>query len=348
MLIFFRINIGWEARPNLIQQSLACLPEFIAFIFLRAIFLISGVLKMLNSANYDVVILGTGPAGLQAAIHAARKRVSVLVLGKETKSSLFHAHVENFCCLFNVTGEDMLSVGRQQAVSFGAEMLEEDVLKVGPAGAFFKIVTESGLELQSKSLIIATGTTRNKLGVAGEKKLLGRGVSYCVECDANFYKGEDVAVVGSASAAVSGALTMLDYAASVHLICGKPDVTEALKEQLRISNVIVHEDAKVKDIIGQDKVEAIRLEDGSDISVNGVFIELGAKGIMELATHLGVLLDDEMKYIQTNKKMETNVAGVFAAGDICGPPWQMAKAVGEGCVAGVGAAGYAKKAGRKG
>ena len=303
---------------------------------------------MLNSANYDVVILGTGPAGLQAAIHAARKKVSVLVMGKETKSSLFHAHVENFCCLFNVTGEDMLSVGRQQAVNFGAEMLEEDVLKIGPDGAWFKIVTESGLELQSNSLIIATGTTRNKLGVAGEKKMLGRGVSYCVECDANFYKGEDVAVVGGASAAVSGALTLLDYAGSVHLICGKPDVTEALSQQLRNSNVIVHEDAKVKDIIGQDNVEAIRLEDGSTISVSGVFIELGAKGIMELATHLGVLLDDEMKYIQTNKKMETNVAGVFAAGDICGPPWQMAKAVGEGCVAGIGAAGYAKKAGRKG
>jgi thioredoxin reductase (NADPH) len=303
---------------------------------------------MLNSANYDVVILGTGPAGLQAAIHAARKKVSVLVLGKETKSSLFHAHIENFCCLFNVSGEDMLSVGRQQAVSFGAEMLEEDVLKVGPDGAFFRIVTESGLELHSKALIIATGTTRNKLGVAGEIKLLGRGVSYCVECDANFYKGEDVAVVGSASAAVSGALTMLDYAGSVHLICGKPDVTEALNEQLRNSNVIVHEDAKVKDIIGQDSVAAISLEDGSTISVKGVFIELGAKGIMELATHLGVQLDDEMKYIRTNKKMETNVAGVYAAGDICGPPWQMAKAVGEGCVAGIGAAGYTKKVGRKG
>ena len=202
---------------------------------------------MLNSTNFDVVILGTGPAGLQAAIHAARKKVSVLVLGKETKSSLFHAHVENFCCLFNVTGEDMLSVGRQQAVSFGAEMLEEDVLKVGPYGAMFKIVTETGLELQSKALIIATGTTRNKLGVAGEKKLLGRGVSYCVECDANFFKGESVAVVGSASAAVSGALTMLDYAGSVHLICDKPDVTAALAEQLRNSNVIVHENDQLLD-----------------------------------------------------------------------------------------------------
>ncbi|MGD8208279.1 MAG: FAD-dependent oxidoreductase [Desulfobacterales bacterium] len=303
---------------------------------------------MPNKASYDVVILGTGPAGLQAAIHAARKKVSVLVLGKETKSSLFHAHVENFCCLFNVAGEDMLNVGRQQAVNFGAEMLEEDVLKVGPDGEFYNVVIESGFEFQSKSLIIATGTTRNKLGVSGEKELLGRGVSYCVECDANFYKGEDVAVVGSASAAVSGALTMLDYAGSVHLICDKPDVTEALKAQLRNSHVIVHEDAKIRDIIGQGSVEAISLEDGSTISVKGVFIELGSKGIMELATHLGVQLDDEMKYIQTNKKMETNVAGVFAAGDICGPPWQMAKAVGEGCVAGIGAAGYAKKLGKRG
>ena len=303
---------------------------------------------MLNSSNYDVIILGTGPAGLQAAIHAARRKVSVLVMGKETKSSLFHAHIENFCCLFNVTGEDMLNVGRQQAVNFGAEMLEEDVLKVRPDGAVFKIVTESGLEIQTKTLIIATGTTRNKLGVAGEKKLLGRGVSYCVECDANFYKGEDVAVVGGASAAVSGALTMLDYAKTVHLICDRPDVTEALDEQLRSSNVIVHQNAKVTDIVGQDSVEAISLEDGASIAVKGVFIELGAKGIMELATHLGVLLDEEMKYIQTNKKMETNVAGVFAAGDICGPPWQMAKAVGEGCVAGIGAASYAKKAGKKG
>jgi thioredoxin reductase (NADPH) len=303
---------------------------------------------MLKTKNYDVVILGTGPAGLQAAIHAARRKVSVLVMGKETKSSLFHAHVENFCCLFNVSGEDMLSVGRQQAQNFGAEMLEEDVLKVLPEGPHFKITTESRLKLQTNSLIIATGTTRNKLGVAGEKELLGRGVSYCVECDANFYKGEDVAVVGNASAAASGALTMLEYAGTVHLICDKLDVTIALKEQLKQSAVNIHENAKVKEIAGENSVEAINLEDGTTISVTGVFIELGAKGIMELATHVGVQLDDEMKYIQTNKKMETNVAGVFAAGDICGPPWQMAKAVGEGCVAGIGAATYAKKLGRNG
>ncbi|UCD83185.1 MAG: FAD-dependent oxidoreductase [Desulfobacterales bacterium] len=298
---------------------------------------------MLKTTNYDVVILGSGPAGLQAAIHAARKKVAVLLLGKETKSSLFHAHVENFCCLFNVKGEDLLNVGRQQARNFGAELLEEDVLQVLPDETVFKIVTESGQALQSKSLIIATGTTRNKLGVAGEKELFGRGVSYCVECDANFYKDEDVAVVGGASAAVSGALTLLNYAASVHLICEKLDVTDALKKQLQDSAVIIHEGHQVKQIVGENKVEGVVLKDETKIPVNGVFIELGAKGVMELATHLGVQLDDEMKYIQTNKNMETNVPGVFAAGDICGPPWQMAKAVGEGCVAGIRAADYAKK-----
>jgi len=299
---------------------------------------------MLNTTNYDVVILGSGPAGLQAAIHAARRKVSVLLMGKDTKSSLFHAHIENFCCLFNVKGEDMLNVGRQQAVNFGTDVLEEDVLQVLPAGPVFKIVTESGQALQTNSLIIATGTTRNKLGVSGEKELLGRGVSYCVECDANFFKGENVAVVGNASAAVSGALTMLNYAAAVHLICDKLEVSDALAKQVQGSAVIIHEGRQVKEIAGQNSVTGIVLKDGSKIAVTGVFIELGAKGVMELATHLGVQLDDQMKYIQTNKKMETNVPGVFAAGDICGPPWQMAKAVGEGCVAGLGAAGYAKKA----
>ena len=303
-------------------------------------------LEMTAKSTYDVIILGTGPAGLQAAIHAARKKVSVLVLGKETKSSLFHAHVENFCSLFNVSGEDMLNVGRQQAANFGAAMLEEDVLSVTPDGSFYRVVTESGQALECKTLIVATGTARNKLGVAGEKEYLGKGVSYCVECDANFYKGEDVAVVGGASAAVSGALTLLGYARAVHLICAELEVADVLKTQLEQSAVVVHESAKVKEIQGQTSVEALVLGDGSNLGVSGVFIELGAKGVMELATHLGVQLDDEMKYIDTNKKMETNIAGIFAAGDICGPPWQMAKAVGEGCVAGLNAATFAKKFGK--
>jgi thioredoxin reductase (NADPH) len=298
---------------------------------------------MPDKKDYDIIILGTGPAGLQAAIHAARKKVSVLVLGKETKSSLFHAHVENFCCIFNITGEEMLNVGRQQAVNFGADLLDEDVLNISPDGQRFKIISESGTELTCTALIVATGTARNKLGVAGEKDFLGRGVSYCVECDANFFKDEDVAVVGAASAAVGGALTLLDYAKTVNLIYDKLDVADTLAAELKKSKVVIHENAKVKKISGDTAVTEIILEDGSKIPAAGVFIELGARGVMELAGHIGIQFDDEMKYIETNKKMETNVPGVYAAGDICGPPWQMAKAVGEGCVAGIAAATYAKK-----
>lgn len=193
------------------------------------------------------------------------------------------------------------------------------------------------------AVIIATGTARNRLGVPGEKELLGRGVSYCVECDCNFYKGNDVAVVGDGSAAASGALTMLDYARTVHLVCGQLEVNASLADAVRRSGIVLHADSRVTQISGRDGVEAVVLENGSRLAVQGVFIELGAKGVMGLAGLLGVRLDDEMKYIQTNKKMETNVPGIYAAGDITGPPWQVAKAVGEGCVAGLEAAGYARK-----
>ncbi len=293
--------------------------------------------------SYDVVILGTGPAGLQAAIHAARRKVSVLVLGKETRSSIFHHHLENYCCVFDTTGEDIIRTGRKQAESFGAVLRDEDVLSIEPDGVRYKIALEGGDTVRASAVIIATGTARKRLNVPGERELAGKGVSYCVECDCNFYKGQDVAVLGGGSAAASGAMVMLNYARTVHLVCERLDVAAGLEAELRKSAVRIHEQRKVKAITGQDAVDGLVMEDGLRLTVQGVFIELGARGVMELAGLLGVRLDDEMKHIDTNKKMETNVAGIYAAGDITGPPWQVAKAVGEGCVAGLEAAAYAKK-----
>jgi len=298
----------------------------------------------MNEEQYDIVILGTGPAGLQAAIHAARKKVTVVVLGKQHKSSAYRAHIENYCCISGITGEALLEEGRKQAEGFGADFVDEDVIKVSQDLFGFHVRVESGRTFVAKSLILAMGISRNKLNVPGEKELLGRGVSYCVECDANFYKGEPVAVVGSESAAVSGALTLLFYASEVHLVCEQLEVAEVLANQVMGSSITVHQDRKVKEIKGDSGVESILLDDGSILDVKGIFIELGAKGAIELASGLGVMLDPEsMQYITANKKQETNVPGLYAAGDICGPPWQMAKAVGEGCVAGIEAAGYAKK-----
>ncbi len=193
---------------------------------------------------------------------------------------------------------------------------------------------------------MAMGVTRNRLGGPGEKSFIGKGVSYCVDCDANFYRGAKVAIVGNESAAVSGALTLLFYADQVHLVSDQLQVSDQLDYQIRKSEVILHSGRKVKEIIGKETVKGIILDDDQRLNIDGIFIETGAKGAVELAALLGVELDtDKFKYIITDKQQQTNIQGIYASGDICGPPFQMAKAVGEGCVAGFSAATYAKKFG---
>lgn len=152
-----------------------------------------------------------------------------------------------------------------------------------------------------------------------------------------------MAVIGNESAAVDGALTLTEIASKVHLVCDQLEVSEGLKSKLEDSPVIVHQGSRVKAIMGAQQVQGVQLQNGDVIAVTGIFVEQGAKGLLQLATNLGVQLDEEMRYIETDKKQATNIAGIFAAGDICGPPWQMAKAVGEGCVAGINAANYAKE-----
>jgi thioredoxin reductase (NADPH) len=299
---------------------------------------------MMIQEEYDVVILGTGPAGLQAAIHAARAKVSVLVMGREHKSSLYKAHVENYCCITGISGQELLQQGVRQASDSGSHFLHEDIIKTSQENGGFIILTENERKIKTRALIMAMGITRNRLGVPGEKEFLGKGVSYCVDCDANFYKGAKVAVVGDESAAVSGALTLLFYADEVHLVSNRLQVSDRLDYQIRESDVNIHLGRKVKEIVGLDNVDGLIMNDEQRLNVDGVFIETGAKGAIELAATLGVALDEEkFQYIVTDKQQQTNVPGIYAAGDICGPPWQMAKAVGEGCVAGLSAAKYAKK-----
>ena len=226
----------------------------------------------------DVIIIGTGPAGLQAAIHAARAKASVLVLGRSHKSSLYRAHVENYCCNLGVTGQDLLESGREQAQTSGAAFLDEDIISVETQEDGVKVRTESGQDIRGRTLVLAMGISRNKLNVPGEKEFLGKGVSYCVDCDANFFRNAPVAVVGSESAAVSGALTLLFYASQVHLICGDLNVTDALASQVKASGVVIHQGNPVKSINGQNQVEGLTLYDDSELAVEGVFHRAGGQG----------------------------------------------------------------------
>jgi len=297
-------------------------------------------------SEFDVIILGSGPAGLQAAVHAARARGSVAVLGRVHKSSLYKAHIENYCCMdATLSGGEILEQGKRQAEKFGAHFLEHDVLDVDrEENGRFTIQLESGETLAAWSLILAMGISRTRLNVPGEKEFLGRGVSYCVDCDGNFFRDEVVVVVGNESAACSGALNLLLLAREVHLVHRSLDVGDHLRYQIERSNILKHPGREVKAIHGKNSVEAVLLDNGERLEAAGVFIELGAKGALELSGKLDVALDPaSMKYVATNKRQATNIAGIYAAGDICGPPWQMAKAVGEGCVAGLEAAAYAKE-----
>lgn len=293
---------------------------------------------------YDVVIIGAGPAGIQAAIHASRKKTSVLVLGRTGNSALHGAHIENYAFVAGVSiGAGLLEIGLEQAKNFGAEISPEDVLKINQEDALFSIELESGRSVGARTVIFCMGVSKKKLGVAGEKEFAGKGVSYCVDCDANFYRGATVVVAGDRSAAVDGALTLLDYAAKVYLVAAELNVSEELLERLKASQVECIESA-VQQINGDRVVNSLLLANGDTLEAEGVFIELGSKGALELATQIGVQLDTELfKYIETNRRQETNIPGVYAAGDIVGPPYQMAKAVGEGCVAGMEAATYARR-----
>ena len=298
----------------------------------------------MSEHSYDVVIIGAGPAGIQAAIHASRKKTSVLVVGRIENSALYGAHIENYAFVSGVcNGADILQSGLEQAKNFGAEISREDVLKIAQETDLFHVELESGRTVIARSLIFCMGVSKKKLNVQGEKEFSGRGVSYCVDCDANFYRGSIVAVTGDRSAAVDGALTLLDYAAKVYLIAQELNVSQELLNRLKASKVICI-NSTIQQILGDRVVASLLLENGESLQTDGIFIELGSKGALELATQIGVQLDTEsFKFIATNKKQETNIAGVYAAGDIVGAPYQVAKAVGEGCVAGMEAASYARK-----
>lgn len=298
-----------------------------------------------DAVLYDVVIIGAGPAGIQAAIHAVRKKATVLLLGRIERSSLYSAHVENYACIEGVkTGQELLEAGIAQVKRFGAQLMDDDVLKIHQRDARFDLVLEGGNTISSRTVIFATGTARKKLKVPGEKELAGRGVSYCVDCDANFYRNATVVVVGNASAAVDGALTLTGYAAKVYLVSRELVASSDLLDKLKNSSVEHLSGTWVQEIQGDNAVRSILLQSGAEVMVDGVFIELGAKGAMELALEIGVQLDlDTMTHIETNKLAETNIPGVYGAGDITGHPYQMAKAVGEGCVAGMEAANFARR-----
>lgn len=284
----------------------------------------------------DITIIGLGPAGLQAAIHAARKKVKVVAVGKSEASSLTRAEVENYLGIDSVDGSDLLSKGREQARRFGAELLEEEVIKLTKDGESFVVITDREREIRSRALVLAVGISRAKLNVPGEKEFLGKGVSYCASCDAGFFRGRPVAVIGEESEAAESAALMAEYASKVYWVHRQLKASEQMVSKARKAMVEMVQ-AKPSRIVGEQTVTGLELEDGRRLDVNGVFVALGAKGSIELALELGIIPDPSGK-IPVDENCRTEMEKVYACGDVTGAPWQLARAVGQGCVAGENAA----------
>lgn len=287
----------------------------------------------------DVLIIGCGPAGLQAAIHSSRLKVRTLVVGKPSNSSAFGTEIENY--LGTVTdGESLLSEGAEQAKRFGTEFIDQNIISSARSGESFIFKTDDGTEITSKAVIIATGISRKKLGIPGEKELFGKGVSYCAVCDCNFYKGRRVVLVGNESEAATSSKLMTSYASETSWVAWDLTANQSVTNAALDAGVRMYT-SKPKSIDGEGKVESITLNDGTVIPTDGVFIELGARSAADIAMDLDVMpeMDDTIK---VDGDCKTSVPGVFACGDITGKPWQVAKAVGQGCIAGLKAAEFIK------
>lgn len=288
----------------------------------------------------DVVIIGSGPAGVQAAIHASRRKVSVLVAGKAAASAAAGTEMDNYFGTGRVSGDALIAEGMRQAESTGAVFLGQNVISASRDGDAFRLGLEDGTVVTARSVIIATGISRKKLGIPGEKELFGKGVSYCAVCDCNFYRGRRAVIVGNESEAAVSAEMMTGYASETSWVAWDVQANPALVAKAEAAGVRMYR-SKPKAILGEGKAESLELEDGTLIPTDGVFIELGARSSADLAMDLDVMpeMDDTIK---VDCDCATGVPGVYACGDVTGRPWQVAKAVGQGCVAGTNAAAYAK------
>lgn len=273
---------------------------------------------------FDVVIIGSGPAGLTAAIYGRRAGLSVLVLEKAPMSGgqLINTYeVDNYPGLQGMSGFDMGMKFREHAESMEAEFAEGEVLEIRLHGETKEVVTKNHV-YEARAIIIAAGATHSRLDVPGEEELRGRGVSYCATCDGAFFRDKITAVAGGGDVAVEDAIFLSRFCKKVYLIHRRDQLraAEMLQQKLfALSNVEILWDSTVEKISGLEQVEHISIRnkqtgEESELKVDGVFIAVGIRPQSESYTSLVEM--DEMGYLVTGEDCRTNVEGIFAAGDI--------------------------------
>jgi len=286
--------------------------------------------------QYDLIIIGSGPAGLTAGIYTARYNLNFLIIGKLNGGTISEAHkVCNYPSQNNVTGFELTQEMINHLKELDGEIKQEEVKEIKGSDNNFTIKTNKQ-EYQAKKIILATGREKQKLNVPGENKFLGKGVSYCATCDAAFFKDKIVAVIGGGNAAITSALLLSEHAKKVYIIYRKdkffraePAWVSQLEKNEKIKSMF---NSEIKEIYGTNFVEGVKLNNGNSLKLDGVFIEAGF--IPDETFSKQLKLKTEKGYIITDKEQKTNIRGIYSAGDITNNPLkQVITACGEGAIA---------------
>lgn len=286
-----------------------------------------------------IVIIGAGPAGISAALYAARGNMDPLVINQGIGALEKAELIENYYGLEKpLSGKELFERGIDQAKALGIRFVEAQMLGVR-GFAPFEVVTTAG-SFETESIIFATGNKRLRPAISGIREMEGKGVSYCAICDAFFYRGKDVAVLGNGDYALHEARELANVVNKVTIFTDGKEPEFAQQDDIPVNT------AKIQAVEGDDLVNGIRLAGDERIPVSGVFVAVGTAGSADMARQMGAALNDKGN-IRVDEAMATNIPGVYAAGDCTGGLLQVAKAVHEGAQAGLSASAFVREKAKK-
>ncbi len=301
--------------------------------------------------KFDVLIVGGGAAGLTAAIYARRKELTTAVISVDVGGqNLLTEQEENYPGYTERSGPKLMEIFFSQALKFGTEYIAGKVNKVEKLTEGFKVTLTNGETYESQVVILAHGKVPKSLGIPGEDKFIGRGVSICATCDAPFFKQKTVAVIGGGNSALEAAELLTKFATNIYLVHRRDkfrgdEVTQ--KKVTTAKNIEIIYNSAPAEIKGKDKLESIVIEDVNtkvkrELKVDGVFVEIGH--ILDTEFVKDLVDRNELNEIKANRKMETKTPGIFAAGDVTdGPFKQTITAAGDGATAALSAYNYLMK-----
>ncbi len=277
--------------------------------------------------EYDVIIIGAGPAGISAGLYTKRANKKTLIIYNNESSLEKATKIENYYGFENgISGEKLYKKGIEQAKNLGINVKKEEVIKIDKIKDIFEVKTVNE-NYTAKNVVLATGNKKNKPDIKNIEKFDGKGVSYCAICDGFFYRGKDVVVIGNGNYAIAETNDLINIVNHVTILTNGKKIPEFRAENVDIEN------RKAVAIEGNDNVEAVELDDGTKLKTDGVFVAQGVAGSTDFARKIGALVKNEK--IVVNEKMQTTVEGLYACGDCIGGTLQVAKAVNDGMIAGI-------------